>query len=59
MCTCFISVAKKDFKIHGKMNILNSDRISGHVRDYGLSVVSTPILETQRHVDVLSMSISP
>lgn len=41
------------------MNILNSDRISGHVRDYGLSVVSTPILETQRHVDVLSMSISP
>lgn len=41
------------------MNILNSDWISGHVRDYGLSVVSTPILETERHVDVLSMSISP
>lgn len=41
------------------MNILNSDWISGHVRDNGLSVVSTPILETPRHVDVLSMSISP
>lgn len=57
MCICFISVVKKDFKIYGKMNILNFDWISGYVCDYGLLVVSMLIFEILWYVDVLLMFI--